>query len=97
MFTVLVLLPLSVALVEDRQSQARALIAQIFGVRYLSTLSGCAFMFHQAGSFLGVWLGGRIFDTTGSDTLMWRITIVAGLAAALLTLPVDEREISRTA
>ena len=74
-----------------------ALIAQIFGVRYLSTLSGCAFMFHQTGSFLGVWLGGRIFDTTGSYTLMWWITIIAGFVAALLTLPVDEREIPRTA
>lgn len=74
-----------------------ALIAQIFGARYLSTLSGCAFMFHQAGSFLGVWLGGRIFDNTGSYTLMWWITIVAGLVAALLTLPVDERQIPRSA
>ena len=74
-----------------------ALIAQIFGVRYLSTLSGCAFMFHQCGSFLGVWLGGRIFDATGSYTLMWWITIVAGFVAALLSLPVDEREIPRIA
>ena len=74
-----------------------ALIAQIFGARYLSTLSGCAFMFHQTGSFLGVWIGGRIFDTTGSYNLMWWITIVAGLIAALLTLPVDERQIPRGA
>jgi len=74
-----------------------ALIAQIFGARYLSTLSGCAFMFHQTGSFLGVWLGGRIFDTTGSYTLMWWITIIAGFVAALLVLPVDERQIPRTA
>ena len=74
-----------------------ALIAQIFGPRYLSTLAGCAFMFHQFGSFLGVWLGGRIFDMTGSYTLMWWITIVAGFVAALLTLPVDERQIPRTA
>jgi predicted MFS family arabinose efflux permease len=74
-----------------------ALIAQIFGARYLSTLSGCAFMFHQTGSFLGVWLGGRIFDATGSYTLMWWITIIAGFVAALLVLPVDEREIPRGA
>jgi MFS family permease len=72
-----------------------ALIAQIFGVRYLSTLSGCALMFHQTGSFLGVWIGGRIFDATGSYNLMWWITIAAGMVAALLTLPVDEREIAR--
>jgi predicted MFS family arabinose efflux permease len=74
-----------------------ALIAQIFGPRYLSTLSGCAFMFHQVGSFLGVWIGGRIFDTTGSYTLMWWIIIAAGVVAALLTLPVDERQIPRAA
>src|SRR4029077_10134088 len=54
-----------------------ALIAQIFGARYLSTLTGCAFFFHQIGSFLGVWIGGRIFDVTGSYTLMWWITIIA--------------------
>lgn len=74
-----------------------ALIAQIFGPRYLSTLTGCAFMFHQVGSFLGVWIGGRIFDVTGSYNLMWWITIFAGFIAALLTLPVDERQIQRTA
>jgi MFS family permease len=74
-----------------------ALIAQIFGARYLSTLSGCAFMFHQTGSFLGVWIGGRIFDTTGSYHLMWWIIIAAGIVAALLSLPVDEREIPRNA
>jgi predicted MFS family arabinose efflux permease len=74
-----------------------ALIAQIFGARYLSTLTGCAFFFHQIGSFLGVWIGGRIFDTTGSYSLMWWITIAAGIAAALLNLPVDERAIERSA
>jgi MFS family permease len=74
-----------------------ALIAQIFGARYLSTLSGCAFMFHQTGSFLGVWIGGRIFDTTGSYQLMWWIIIAAGIVAAILSLPVDEREIPRNA
>lgn len=74
-----------------------ALIAQIFGARYLSTLSGCAFFFHQLGSFLGVWIGGRIFDATGSYMLMWWITIAAGIAAALLNLPVDERALDRRA
>lgn len=74
-----------------------AMIAQIFGPRYLSTLAGCAFMFHQFGSFLGVWIGGRIFDVTGSYSLMWWIVIGTGLVAALLTLPVDEKQIPRTA
>ena len=72
-----------------------ALIAQIFGARYLSTLTGCAFLFHQIGSFLGVWLGGIIFDARGSYTLMWWITIAAGLVAAIMVLPVDERQIQR--
>ena len=74
-----------------------ALIAQIFGANYLSTLSGIAFLFHQIGSFLGVWIGGKIFDTTGSYNLMWWIIIGAGIAAALLNLPVDERAIVRRA
>lgn len=72
-----------------------ALIAQIFGPRYLSTLTGCAFLFHQLGSFLGVWMGGLIFDATGSYLLMWWITIAAGIVAALLNLPVDERPVVR--
>ena len=72
-----------------------ALIAQIFGARYLSTLAGCAFMFHQLGSFLGVWVGGYIFDATGSYNLMWWIIIAAGFVAALLNLPVDEKQIPR--
>jgi MFS family permease len=72
-----------------------ALIAQIFGARYLSTLTGCAFLFHQIGSFLGVWLGGLIFDARGSYDLMWWITIAAGVVAAVMVLPVDERPLGR--
>jgi MFS family permease len=73
-----------------------ALIAQIFGPRYLSTLTGCAFLFHQLGSFLGVWLGGIIFDARSSYQLMWWITVGAGVVAALMLLPVDERPVTRT-
>ncbi|MDB5811927.1 MAG: transporter, major facilitator family [Betaproteobacteria bacterium] len=71
------------------------LIAQIFGVRYLSTLSGIAFLFHQVGSFLGVGIGGYMFDATGSYRLMWILTIGMGVVAAILNFPIDDRQIAR--
>ncbi len=71
------------------------LIAAIFGVRYLSTLGGIAFLFHQVGSFLGVFIGGYLFDATGSYNLMWILTIGMGVAAALIHWPIEEREIVR--
>lgn len=73
------------------------LIAHVFGVRYLSTLGGIAFLFHQVGSFCGVYAGGYIFDHTGSYTLMWMLTIAMGLVAAVLNLPIDERPVARIA
>lgn len=73
------------------------LIAHIFGVRYLATLGGIAFLFHQVGSFLGVAIGGYLFDTTGSYNLMWLLTIGMGVAAALINLPINERQIVRAA
>ena len=71
-----------------------ALVAQIFGVKYLAMLSGFVFFSHQLGSFLGVWLGGVMFDTTGSYTLMWLIAIALGVIAAILNLPIDERPVA---
>lgn len=73
------------------------LIAQVFGVKYLSTLGGSAFLFHQVGSFLGVWLAGWLFDSTGSYALMWGLTTAMGVVSALLNLPIDERQIVRPA
>ena len=73
------------------------LIAQVFGVKYLATLTGIAFLFHQVGSFLGVWIGGYLFDSTGSYRLMWLLTIALGVLAALINLPIDERRIVRPA
>jgi predicted MFS family arabinose efflux permease len=73
------------------------LIAQVFGVKYLSTLGGCAFLFHQVGSFAGIWIAGHLFDATGSYTLMWLLTIAMGIASALVNLPIDERQIVRAA
>lgn len=71
------------------------LIAHVFGVKYLSTLTGIAFLFHQIGSFAGVWIGGYVFDATGSYMIMWLLTIGMGIVAALLNLPVDDRQIDR--
>lgn len=70
-----------------------AIVAQIYGVRYLGMLSGLVFFSHQIGSFLGVWLGGRLFDLSGSYDTVWAICIVLGLIAALINLPVDERSL----
>ena len=73
------------------------LIAHIFGVKYLATLTGMAFLFHQVGSFLGVWIAGYLFDTTGSYRLMWLLTIALGIAAALINMPINDRQIVRPA
>ncbi|MEO7725769.1 MAG: MFS transporter [Burkholderiales bacterium] len=70
-------------------------IAQIFGVRYLSTLTGIAFLFHQIGSFFGVGIAGYLFDATGSYRLMWMLTIGMGVVAAILNFPIDDRQITR--
>lgn len=69
------------------------LVAQIFGVRYMSTLFGVVFLSHQVGSFLGVWLGGVVYDATGSYDSIWLGSIILGLAAALLHLPIAERSL----
>ena len=71
------------------------IVAQIFGVRYMSMLSGVSFFSHQIGSFLGAWLGGFMFDRTGSYDLVWYLSIALGIVAGLLNLPIDEREIKR--
>lgn len=72
-----------------------AVIAQIFGVQYMSMLSGFVFLSHQVGSFLGVWLGGRLYDTTGSYDVVWWIAVALGVFAALVNLPVREGPIAR--
>lgn len=70
-------------------------IAGIFGVRYLSMLSGFVFLSHQIGSFLGVWLGGYLYTKQGSYDTVWMITLVLGVAAALVNLPINEKPIVR--
>ncbi len=71
------------------------LVAQIFGLRYMSMLTGVVFLGHQLGSFLGAWLGGRIFDETGSYSLAWGIAIGLSVLAALCSAPIDERPLAR--
>lgn len=73
------------------------IVAQVFGVRYMATLFGIVFLSHQIGSFMGVWLGGRIFDQTGSYDGMWWAGITVGLAAALIHLPINEKPLPRLA
>jgi MFS family permease len=72
-----------------------ATVAQIFGVAHLSMLGGFVFFSHQIGSFLGVWLGGYLYDRTGSYDIVWYIAIALGVFAALVNLPVRETPIAR--
>jgi predicted MFS family arabinose efflux permease len=72
-----------------------AIVAQVFGVKHMSMLGGFVFLSHQVGSFLGVWLGGRLYDATGSYDVVWWIAVGLGLFAALVNLPVRETPIVR--
>lgn len=74
-----------------------AIVAQIFGVQYMSMLGGFVFLSHQVGSFMGVWLGGRLYDATGSYDVVWWIAVALGIFAALINLPVRETAIVRPA
>ncbi|MBN9310767.1 MFS transporter [Devosia sp.] len=67
------------------------LVTQFFGARYMGMLYGVAFLSHQVGSFIGVWLGGFVFDHTGSYSLVWYLGILLGLASAAVHLPIRER------
>jgi MFS family permease len=72
-----------------------ATIANIFGVAHLSMLGGFVFMSHQVGSFMGVWLGGFLYDRTGSYDIVWYIAIALGIFAGIVNLPVREAPIPR--
>jgi predicted MFS family arabinose efflux permease len=66
------------------------LVSLFFGPRYMGMLYGVAFLSHQIGSFVGVWLGGYVYDTTGSYSLVWYLGILLGLASAAINLPIKE-------
>ena len=70
------------------------LVAQIYGLRYMGTLYGFVFFSHQVGSFLGVWLGGRLYDITGNYTAVWWVGIGVGALSAILHLPIRERSLT---
>ena len=74
-----------------------ALIVVMFGTRWLATLSGFAFFSHQVGGFLGAWLGGVVFDRTGSYEPVWWLAILFGLLSAVINLPIVEKPVARPA
>ena len=67
------------------------LVAHIYGLRYMGTLYGIVFFSHQLGSFLGVWLGGRMYDAFGDYTMVWWIGVGVGAFSAIVHLPIKER------
>jgi len=70
------------------------LVGQIFGLRYMATLTGIVFLGHQIGSFVGVWLAGYLYDTTGSYAGAFYLSIGLGVFAALINLPVNEKPLA---
>ena len=66
------------------------LVAHIYGLRYMGTLYGIVFFSHQLGSFLGVWLGGRLYDVYGSYTAVWWVGVAVGAFSAIIHLPIKE-------
>jgi MFS family permease len=72
-----------------------ALVAIMFGTRWLATLYGFAFVSHQVGGFLGVWLGGIVFERFGSYTPIWWLSILFGVLSALINLPIVEKPVER--
>ena len=74
-----------------------ALVALMFGTRWMATLFGFAFFSHQVGGFLGVWLGGVLFEQTGSYNVIWWLSVVLGVISAIINLPIIEKPIERLA
>ena len=73
------------------------LVAVMFGPRYMATLFGFVFLSHQIGAFLGVWLGGKLYDDTGSYDAIWWCGNVHGVLAAIIHWPIEERPVPRLA
>jgi MFS family permease len=72
------------------------IVAQVFGLRFMATLFGFVFLSHQLGSFIGVWLGGYLYDRTGSYDIVWWTGVALSVAAALIHVPINERPLRRT-
>jgi MFS family permease len=73
------------------------LVALMFGLRYMATLFGFVFFSHQVGSFIGVWLGGYLYERTGSYDVVWWLGVALGIFAALVNLPIREQPVERLA
>jgi predicted MFS family arabinose efflux permease len=71
------------------------LVALMFGTRWMATLFGFAFFSHQVGGFLGVWLGGVLFERTGSYDVIWWLSIALGIISAVINLPIVEKPVVR--
>jgi predicted MFS family arabinose efflux permease len=74
-----------------------ALVAVMFGTRYLGLLGGIVFFSHQVGSFLGVWMGGVLYDATGSYDVVWWLGVALGIFAAIVHWPIREEPVQRPA
>lgn len=74
-----------------------SLVAVMFGTRYLAMLYGFAFFSHQVGGFLGVWLGGILYESTGSYQIVWWLSVALGVASAAINLPIKETAVVRNA
>jgi predicted MFS family arabinose efflux permease len=73
------------------------LVALMFGTRWLTMLFGFAFFSHQVGGFLGVWLGGLVFESTGSYNAIWWLSVLFGILSAIINLPIVEKPVARVA
>jgi predicted MFS family arabinose efflux permease len=70
-------------------------ITTVFGTKNMSMLYGIVFLFHQVGAFLGGWLGGRVYDLTGSYDIVWYISIALGVFGAIISYPIEEKTLAR--
>ena len=73
------------------------LVSLMFGTRWLATLYGFAFFSHQVGGFLGAWMGGLLYERTGSYDIVWWLAVVFGLLSAVINLPIEEKPVLRAA
>ena len=73
------------------------LVAQMFGLPHMAMLFGIVFFGHQLGSFVGIWLGGYLYDQTGSYDIVWWLAVALGIVATLIHWPIDERPVARLA
>jgi len=78
---------------QRKRDADKAAVAKFFGVSHMATLFGVVMLTHQVGGFLGAWLGGKVFESTGSFDTVWMIDIALAIAAALAHLPIREAQL----